>query len=194
MEYLFVLKDKGTSNQGWWLKITDAEQLIDYIENTDFHADQIIQNYLEGKEFNSESNKHWPYPEYYSLTQAIVLFSQSKHLNIFDGIRLFRQELAFTQLHTIRQCGGIYINRKGGYHAINDSDKEYGFVRRKHLVFPSFKLNDIRIKKFEGGNHYYAYIDDMQVRDDNTVKWNTYEEAYNFAKSIVEDSEEVVNA
>jgi hypothetical protein len=34
----------------------------------------------------------------------------------------------------------------------------------------------------------------MQVRDDNTVKWNTYEEAYNFAKSIVEDSEEVVNA
>ena len=186
MEYLFVLKDKGTSNQGWWLKITDADQLIDYIEHTDFHADQILSNYLNGKEFNDFSENHCLYPEYYNLTKAVVMFAQSNNLNIFDGMRLFRQELAFTQMDCVKRYGGIYVNRVGGYHPLSDTDKEYAFVRRKHLVFPSFKLNEIRIKRFEGGNHYYAYIDDMQVKDGQTIKWNTYEEAYNFAKTLVE--------
>ena len=62
-----------------------------------------------------------------------------------------------------------------------------GFVRRKELVFPNFKRDEIRIKKFPNGEHYYAYIDDMQVRDGDTLKWNTYEEAYNQALSMIEN-------
>lgn len=31
-DFLFVLKDKGTKNQGWWLKISSADELCAYYE------------------------------------------------------------------------------------------------------------------------------------------------------------------
>ena len=52
------------------------------------------------------------------------------------------------------------------------------FCRRKSLVFPDFKKSDIRIQKYDCGSHYYAFVGDMQVRDGDRLKWNTYEEAY----------------
>ena len=35
------------------------------------------------------------------------------------------------------------------------------------------------------GNHYYAYIDDVQVRDGDKLKWDSYDEAYSYASSLV---------
>lgn len=31
--------------------------------------------------------------------------------------------------------------------------------------------------KIDKGQHYYAYVGDMQVRDGDVLKWNTYDEA-----------------
>lgn len=63
------------------------------------------------------------------------------------------------------------------------------FVRRKELVWPTFNVNDIRIKSFQGGQHFYAYVDDVQVREgsgnDTKLKWDTYEEAYQAALSYI---------
>ena len=39
------------------------------------------------------------------------------------------------------------------------------------------------------GEHYYAYIDKMQVHDGDILKWDTYEEAYAHALAIVGDKE-----
>ena len=39
------------------------------------------------------------------------------------------------------------------------------------------------------GEHYYAYIDKMQVRDGDTLKWDTYKETYTHALAIVGDKE-----
>lgn len=33
--FTFVLKDKGTNNQGWWLKINSIEELQEYNEKTE---------------------------------------------------------------------------------------------------------------------------------------------------------------
>ena len=35
------------------------------------------------------------------------------------------------------------------------------------------------------GEHYYAYIGNMQVRDGDILKWNTYEEAYSKALEYI---------
>ena len=45
------------------------------------------------------------------------------------------------------------------------------------------------MKQFPGGEHYYAYIGDMQVRDGDTLKWNSYQEAYEMALSLLEENE-----
>ena len=51
-----------------------------------------------------------------------------------------------------------------------------------------FKESDIRIKQFQGGEHYYAYVGDMQVRDGENFKWNSYKEAYDKALEVIEKS------
>lgn len=52
------------------------------------------------------------------------------------------------------------------------------FVHRDELKWPLYTSDQIRIKKFDDGTHYYAYIGDAQVRDDNGVlKWDTEEAA-----------------
>ena len=59
------------------------------------------------------------------------------------------------------------------------------FCRRKQLVFPHFRREDIRIKQFNGGRHWYAYVGDMQIRDGDQLKWNTKEAAQAAAEAMV---------
>lgn len=44
---------------------------------------------------------------------------------------------------------------------------------------------DICISQFTGGTHYYAYVGDMQIREGENLKWNSYEEAYKKACEVV---------
>ena len=86
-------------------------------------------------------------------------------------------------LKVLNETGAIYVNRKGGFHG---NYKVYdNFVHRTTLDFPRFYSKDIRIKRFEDGTHWYAYVGDMQVRDGDILKWNSYDEAYNQAKKYV---------
>lgn len=179
MEWLFVLKDKGTHNQGWWLKISNADELVAYYEKLSGAREEAIFN-----EYLSKAND--PDARYSNVTQAVIMNAQKKRLNIYEGIRDFRLTVAMQQLESIHKYGAIYINRVGGYHGAYGNAPEYDFVRRKEPIFPDFKREDIRIKKFEGGQHYYAYIGDMQVRDGDILKWNTYDEAYKQAEKILD--------
>lgn len=153
-DFLFVLKDKGTNNQGWWLKISSADELCAYYEEiVPTRYGKVFENYLYGKEWN------WAHPSFKNT-------EHSKYLGEAE----------------------IYINPVGGYHGYS-GDKEYAFVRRKNIIFPDFKKEHIRVKSFPGGDHFYAYIGDMQVRDGDVLKWDTYEDAYNQALSILDKNE-----
>lgn len=186
MEYVFVLKDKGTHNQGWWLKIDSIEKLADYYEKTlPSRQQKILDNYIYGKEFNPKAKGHSPHLDYEPVTQAVIMHADGKNYNIFQAMSSFYIEIASAQMESIRDYGCIFINRVGGYHADYDGVHKYDFIRRKKLVFPTFKKDDIRIKQFNGGQHFYAYIDDVQVRDGDTLKWDSYEEAYKKAKDYI---------
>lgn len=192
MEWLFILKDKGTHNQGWWLKIQSVDELIEYIKITQpVRNEKIFDNYSHGKEWNEyhpsfKNNSHCTFISEAPVTDVVVRHGANNNMTFFEALSSFNRMVALQQLEAIQKHGAIYINRRGGYHSFYSKDEEHGFVRRKELIFPQFKKNEIRIKKYPYGNHFYAFIDDMQVRDGDTLKWNTYEEAYNQALSIVE--------
>ena len=196
MEWLFVMKDRGTHNAGYWLKISSVDELVEYIKITNpTRYGKAFENYVFGKDYGEITNSHGPHLDAEPLTQAIVINAQnmkSKYdtaMNIFQAIESFSSMVAMNMLNSLQETGAIYINRVGGYHGYYKDSKENGFVRRKELVFPDFKKDEIRIKKFSNGEHYYAYIDDMQVRDGDTLKWNTYEEAYKQAISFIEEGD-----
>lgn len=177
-EYLFVFK-----NGGWWLKITSVEQLIKYHEQTDNRFAEAFANLINSKEF-TKGTEHAK-----DLAYAIGLFGSNRHLSPIDATVQFKQRIVQTQLDCLLEYGVLYINQRGGYHFGKPDKKDYSqFVWRKELVFPSYNENDIRIKKFQGGEHWYAYVGDTQVRDGDTLKWDKYEDAYEKAKTIMDAS------
>ncbi len=176
-EYLFVYK-----NGGWWLRINEPKQLFDYYEKTDSRWSDGFYNLITSKEFgNGENHAN-------SLAYAIGTYGANRKLNAIEATQSFRVAVLSNQLDVLLKYHEIYINRNGGYHPNTSGRKDYSqFVRRKRLIFPEYKESDIRIKQFTGGEHWYAYIGDLQIKDGDIIKWNTYEEAYRKAKELISE-------
>lgn len=187
MEYLFVFKEGG-----WWLKISSLEELIEYHEQTNGKRyGNVLDNFIQGKEFNlmrkgQPTNTHMPHYKEANLTMAIAYHASNNKMSIIESISDYIGTIARNQLRDLMDYGAIFINRFGGYHG--DVDQSFNkFVRRKQLVFPDFKENEIRVEQFPNGKHYYAYIGDTQVRDGDILKWDTYKEAYKKALEYIRE-------
>lgn len=185
MEYLFVFSDGG-----WWLKLDSIEKLIDYHQkmNGSYFEDAFLMYMHKGSPdkileslslperiemMNTRSFKH---------LQGAVMQAQNGNGTIMDGFRWMNMEIGMVRLRYIREYGAVYINRVGGHtFSLNYTQ----FCRRKELVFPDFKKEDIRIKRFHGGCHYYAYIGDMQLHNGEQSKWNTHDAAYEAALKYI---------
>lgn len=188
MEYLFIFDEES---RGWWLKIDSIEKLVDYQEKTGSGKfDGAMEMYIReghpyeilGKLTVEERIKKMQDKDFKRL-QAAVMQAEKGGRTILDGFRCLNLEIGMGQMKTLEQYGAIYINCVGGY---TFGLRYSRFCRRKNMVFPNFKKSDIRIKQFEGGEHYYAFVGDMQVRDGNELKWYSHEEAYNKAFEVID--------
>lgn len=178
MKYRFIYK-----NGGWWLKISTTSELLEYhnmVESS--RVAKGYESFLRSKEFFETGYK----PMANSLGQLIGYRrendSSKSSIEIACDIQYEKYK---TQLEYLRKGYNIYINSCGGWHFGKNDFKQW--VDRNKIVFPNFTKDQIKIEKFSGGEHFYAYIDDMQIRDNDTLKWNTYEEAYNHALEYIND-------
>lgn len=187
MEYIFIYDEES---RGWWLKIDSAEKLADYHEKTgtDRYGEALSMYLHEGHPY--EILKKLSPAERIEKMQDInfkrlmcaIMQAEKGNCTIIDGFRRLNLEIGIGQMRALEKYGVIYINRAGGY----TFDLDYRqFCRRKEPVFPDFKESDIRIRRFDGGKHFYAYIGDMQVRNGNTLKWDSFHEAYQRAVSVI---------
>ena len=169
VEYLFV-----HDGRQWWLKLTEADQIADYHKKT---AGSRYEGAINLYRKLRQEGREW-----HNLLDGMELQERIIEGTIFDGFRCLNMEIGMAQLDNIRQYGAVFINPAGGHtHGIETVQ----FCRRKQLVFPDFKKEDIRVRKFNGGQHWYAYIGDMQVRDGDQLKWNTQEAARAAAEALV---------
>ena len=183
-KYRFVLKDKGTINQGWWLKISTFEQLHDYYEKVESNlVAKTFKDYLTCREFGKpEEGPVKPHLKL-SSTMYLGLYSANRKIGPIEGLMQIQNKKLTHQIQFLSEGYNIYFNRGGGWHfGKNDYSDWYDC---DEIIFPEFKKERIRIEKFPMGEHYYAYIDDLQVRDGNILKWDTYKEAYDQAMKIV---------
>lgn len=173
--YMFVWKDGC-----WWLKINEPDQLFDYYEKTDSRWSDEFYNLIMSKEFGENGDRHAT-----PIAYAIGSRGARLGMNPIEATMDFRATVLGNQLSALLEYGEIYINKNGGYHFKTRGETYTQFLRRKEFIFPDFKSSDIRVKTFPGGEHFYAYIGDMQVKDGDIMKWNTYKEAYDKAKELV---------
>lgn len=171
MNFTFIYN----KNDGWLLKITTLEQLLEYWKYFDEIMEQAIVSMKETKEFGNK------YRHANDIEALIGSFSSLRFSTYEDTKNSILLDLRKAQYNSFVEDKVIYINKNHGWNSI-EKDVEQ-FVHKNIIEFPkSLKNGKINIKKFPLGNHYYLYIDDIQIRDGNKLKWNTYEEAENFAK------------
>lgn len=187
IDYLFVHDSGG----GWWLKLTTAEEIVNFYEHTTMYGEGLdlywdyVKNGIDPITLPAEekiklmlgNNKNA-----YMYMQGAILQASKYNCSILDGFKLLRMEGAQKLLGDIRKYGACYINSVGGSTYSIEQDN---FCRRKNLVFPQFTEKDIRVKRFDKGTHFYAYVGDIQVRQGDKLKWDNYDEAYNMALSMM---------
>ena len=93
------------------------------------------------------------------------------------------------KLECVNKYGRIYVNKSGGYFPHHSADlkvlEEY-IVDNDSVIFPSYTDDDIKVVKWEGGKHYYAYVGDIWV------KTKSGKEKFSTAKEAKEEAEYMV--
>ena len=180
MKYRFVYK-----NGGWWLKISTLEELVDYQEKIGYQ-NPIARGFisvLNCREFGKPIDGEPLRPHVNNEGYLIGLYAQNHNMNLLQATCSLAVQTDNAKIEQLLKGNNLYFNRVGGWHfGKNDYSNWYDSDK---LIFPDFKKNQIKIEKFPMGEHYYAYIDNIQVRDGDTLKWNTYEEAYNQALQYI---------
>lgn len=180
IDYLFVY------SKGWYLKINTIKQLTEYHKKTDQkRVEGVLMLFMQKKnpeDLPLEDRIKMMKSRDYKYLQAAIIQAKKVEGRILDGFRCLNMEIGKAELQCIKEHGAVYINRVGGHTYALDYTQ---FCRRKELVFPNFKLSDIRVRKYPEGVHWYAYIDDMQVKNGDNVKWSTCDAAKRAAEEIV---------
>lgn len=175
MKYRFVLRDKGTPLQGWWLKISTLEELLNYHERTE---SQIVTgfNRLVGIQKNVGT-------ETAGAEMYIENYAANRGLSLAEAVSEIDAGILGDQMGLLLKGYNVYINQRGGWFF---GAKDYSdWYDSENLVFPDFTEKQIRIEQWGGGKHYYAYVGKLQVKDGDTIKWDTYDEAYRQAMTVI---------
>lgn len=159
---------------GWWLKISTIEEMCAYlnIEWKRRKEDVLADKKRVEKKFHSSNY----------LTSSVDILSSVCGESFESVLDDFQKELYNVWYKALLDGNTIFVNSLGGYCFSQPIKKVY---RKDGFDFPVFHESDIRIKKWQGGHHYYAYIGDMQITDGDVVKWNTEEEARKMARKYI---------
>ena len=159
----------------WQLRIDSEEQLVEYyVENEILDNDR--EHFHRLIKYNGESS--YNKVSHSVFGGAVERISKEYGFSYDDAYEYLKDVQLFSMLNVLKKTGAIYINRYGGFHGERKDMDMTRFVHREDLEWPRYSFDDIRIKKFDDGTHYYAYIGDAQVRDENgALKWDTEEDA-----------------
>lgn len=161
-KYVFLYND-----QDWYLMIDSKDTLTDYLNMAWNIREEELVNEVE----NMKEQRH--------LTSVIISRCQQlasiKGTSILQEYETLKEIQSKEMLNQIQEGKTLYINSIGGY--TTHLDTIINRYESEELCWPVFKEEDIRIKKWPRGIHYYAYIGPIQVKERNIRKWNTEEEA-----------------
>lgn len=174
---------------GWWLKVTSLEELSEYHKEHNSKYGKALENILHDKEYGAVTVTHGPNIRELPLSDAIFYHAMNKKVSVIQSTLEISSMVAEAQLKTLLKQGFIFVNSMGGWCPTLACPVRQS-VEKDSFVFPDFKSTDIRISKFPGGQHYYAHIGTMQVRDGDKLKWNTYKEAYEKALECITNDKE----
>ena len=114
-------------------------------------------------------------------------YAGNRGISLANAVGDIESRVLKSQMDQLLKGKIIYVNSAGGW---DFGEKDYSdWYESDNLVFPHFTKAQIRISQYGGGEHYYAHIGRLEVKDGDTIKWDTREEAYQHALAIIGSSE-----
>jgi hypothetical protein len=166
----------------WMLVIESLEDLISYHENTlKAQIPFAWENLLKTHSGHS----------HICTTLGLLINHQAKvekgKRSLFELTRIVGEKIFEAKATTLLNTGKIYINNNGGFfpHSKDITVLEEISINSDKLIFPQYTEKDIKIKKWENGKHYYAYVGSFQVEMHGENKWNTEQKALDMAKAFL---------
>lgn len=174
MSHTFVC----TKEKEWYLKLSSVEELLDYWNNVfNPKMEEALQTISDTKEFGKEM-RHCD-----TLQLLIGQTARGELVSYEEAYQTIASDMKIGQYQAILNGDTVFVNRKMGW---NSSPKEVEqFVHKQTFDFPLMKKDRLKIKQFPLGTHYYVFIDGVQLRKDENLKFNTYEEALHFAEEYL---------
>jgi len=179
MSYTFIC----TPHKEWYLKISTLEDLIKYwkvIFNPQIK--EAYETIFETKEFGHGMNHST------ALQTAIGLTARGEVISLKAAYEKIMYDNRINQYQAICDGHTIFINDKLGWST--ESKEVEQFVHKTEMKFPIMDPDKIQVKQFPMGKHFYVFVDGVQLRQKENVKFNSYEEALNYAKEFVKHKEE----
>ena len=168
-------------SEGWWLNINSQESLDNYFSEKNV-IDFDKEHFEKLDKAGSDDRTKITHTEFGHLAKIIMKDYNVNHDFAYNIIKDLQRN---SMLKIMNEGNQLLVNRRGGFRIKYKKEKALSFVRRNKLEFPRYFSEDIRIKKFPDGKHWYAYVGDMQVRDGDILKWNSYDEALQIAENFI---------
>lgn len=152
---------------GWFLKLDSLDMLNRYMRE--------IWNIRKAECLSDlERIKKKLHPTS-DIASACQILANAKGTGTWHEFQALRESQYAEMTQMILEGRTLYVNVNGGYNT--RIDKAINRYESETLMWPVFSEEDIRIKKWLGGTHYYAYIGHIQVKESDTLKWDSESDA-----------------
>ena len=153
----------------WMLIFETAEDVIRYHENVDpGKVRRAWDNIDEVKRGRAHLNC--------DLALYLDLANRPGESLLETTVRVM-DSIILAKINYVVKTGKVFQNKLGGY---MPNHPDYEVVEEMILdgdsiVFPDYTYNDIRLKQWDGGKHWYAYVGDIWIEetrgDSNHIKY-----------------------
>lgn len=152
---------------GWFLKLDSLDMLNRYIKEIwDIRKSECLSD------LERIRKKLHPTGD---IASACRILADTKGTDTWQEFEALQKSQCDEMTRMILKGSTLYVNANGGYSIhMNDAVNRY---ESETLMWPVFSEEDIRIKKWPGGDHYYAYIGPIQVKESDTLKWDSESDA-----------------
>lgn len=167
-----------TPDKHWFLKITTIEELLEYWKVFNNTVQEALDTINQTKEFG-KGMYHATYLQ--SVIGVRARAEKQSYKEAFEDITFDTRK---SQYQALLEHSAIYINHNMGW-SIDDNRQTEQFIHKSEFQFPRMKNEFLKIEKFPLGQHYYVFIDGVQLRKDANLKFDTYDEAAAFAQNYL---------
>jgi len=165
---------------GWYCLISSKIELDAYLG---YLGQRIVKNWEFIK--NSPKNKegHCATSEAGTLKDLLILHMEEKNkseLSFVESLTFMEKVVTSAVIEIFNRNGEVYVSKTGACRpstTLLDCESILDKIESEKLIFPIYTKNNLRIKQWTGGKHFYILENGKSIVVEGKVKWKTIKSA-----------------